>query len=211
MAKYPVPPSCQIAGLEATYERYFTCDTGTFVEIGAFDGRSVSNTCGLADAGWTGFYVEANPECIPCLVENHAQNPKVKVVQTAIADFEGTADFWEIGECSSLVFDQTAVDWGGKIERKIKVNVTTLDHFLEANSIAPGFELLVIDVEMAELRVISRFDVKRWCPKMVIIEAHEQDQMRCRSFKAAPITQFFCGAGYEKIHADHINNIYVRP
>jgi FkbM family methyltransferase len=211
MPTYPVPSGCQIPGLPLIYGAHFNCETGTFVEVGAYDGRSVSNTCCLADAGWNGYYVEPNPEFLPNLRKNHAHNPKVKIINVAVAEFEGEADFWEIGECSSLVFDSTAMDWGGNIDRKIRVKVTTLDRLLEENQIAPRFELLVIDVEMAELRVLSGFTVARWMPKMVIIEAHELDPVRARSYKAAPISQYFCGAGYQKVYADHINNIYVRP
>ncbi len=210
MAKYPVPPGSQIPSLESLYERYLHSEPGTFVEIGAFDGRTDSNTCGLADAGWKGLYVEANPDYAAVCAVKHCANPNVKVVPVAVADFEGVADFWIIGECSTLVFDLSALEWGGSHERKIKVKVTTLDKLLETQGIPPGFDLLVIDVEQAEIRVLSGFDVRRWRPVMVIIEAHEHDPAMHRSCKAIPISDYFKAGGYRKVYADHINTIFVR-
>lgn len=208
MSKYPVPPGSQIPGLEAIYEKYFTCDTGTFVEIGAFDGRTRSNTAGLADAGWTGIYVEANPDFAATCESKHAQNPRVQVHTTAIADFEGEADFWLNGECSTLVFDLSALEWCGGHDNKIKVHVSTLDNFLE-NRVVPGFELLVINVEQAEPRVLSGFTLSHWRPQMVIIEAHENDPAAHRRHRTIFINNYFARAGYTKVYAEHINSIFV--
>jgi FkbM family methyltransferase len=210
MSKYLVHPGSQIEGLAEIYERYLTCETGTFVEIGAFDGRTCSNTAGLADSGWHGLYVEANPDFAEVCRTKHANNPRVQVHTAAVAEFEGEADFWLIGECSTLVFDLSAIEWGGAPGRKIRVKVCTLDTLLE-NRVLPGFELLVIDVEQAEIRVLTGFTISRWKPKMVIIEAHENDPAPHRHYKAAFINDYFARAGYIKVHADHINSIFVLP
>jgi len=51
--------SCQIPNLKKIYREIFgDCAFGTFVEVGAFDGESFSNTSGLADFGWRGLYIE---------------------------------------------------------------------------------------------------------------------------------------------------------
>ena len=41
---------------------YRAASKGTFVEIGAYDGESFSNTSFLADLGWNGLYVEPVPK-----------------------------------------------------------------------------------------------------------------------------------------------------
>ena len=210
MSKFTVPPDCQIPGLAAIYEKYFSNRIGTFVEIGAFDGRTVSNTCGLADASWTGYYVEAHPDFVKTCASNHKDNAKVQVYHAAIGDHVGMVDLYVVGECSSTVWNQTTRDWGGDLDRKISVPMTTLDLQLTCMGVWPKFELLVIDVEGAELAVLSGFTPQRWLPRMVIIETHEKDNNQERNAKAAPITAFFEGAGYQKVHTDHINSIFVR-
>src|SRR5262245_29035772 len=57
-----VSNSCQIPNLREQYESLgLSPHTGYFVEVGAFDGESFSNTSFLADQGWSGLYVEPVP------------------------------------------------------------------------------------------------------------------------------------------------------
>jgi hypothetical protein len=52
----------------------------------------------------------------------------------------------------------------------IEVPVQRLDAILEAHAIAPGFELLVVDVEGYEPEVFASFDLRAWRPRMLIVE-----------------------------------------
>jgi len=207
--EFKLRPDCQIKGLAEIYRFVFGhLETVRFVEVGAFDGLTVSNTYCLAAAGWKGLYVEPHPDFAEDCRINHKDH-NVKVIETAVSNTVGEAELYVIGECSSLVWDKNAVDWGGAQDRKIKVPVTTLNKLLEEEKWEPGWELLVIDVEQNELKVLEGFTVTRWQPRMVIIEAHEKDPAAIRNFKAGPISDYFFQAGYKKIHADHINTIFV--
>ena len=65
--------SCQLPLLLHFYKRYLP-QTGTFVEVGAFDGEAFSNTSCLADAGWTGNYIEPIPDYASKCAARHANN-----------------------------------------------------------------------------------------------------------------------------------------
>lgn len=208
--KFTARPDCQIPTLSEIYERYLP-DMGRFVEVGAYDGVTISNTVMLTEAGWTGLYIEPHPVYAEKCDAHHGGRPNIHLEQVAISDFDGTADLYDIGECSSIVWDQNAVDWGGNKERKFTVPVTTLDGLLTRLNWQPNFELLVIDVEQSELKVLAGFSLLRWLPKMAIIETHEKDRAAIRNYKAAPIDEYFCErGGYAKIYADHINSIFIR-
>src|ERR671923_2099072 len=57
--RFAVVDSCQIPNLGFLLDFFFgDVAVGTFVEVGAFDGYTYSNTWGLAAAGWRGFYIE---------------------------------------------------------------------------------------------------------------------------------------------------------
>lgn len=208
--RYTPRPDCQIPGLADIYEQHLPPGPGTFVEVGAHDGVRVSNTVFLAEAGWKGLYIEAHPDFCTLCIANHSNNPGIQVMHTAIGAHVGTVDFYEIGECSTMIWDKNAIDWGGNKDRKIQVPVTTLNLAMEKAECKPGFDLLVIDVEQAELLVLSGFDPIRWKPHLVIIEAHEKDSASERNFKAFAINSYFHQHGYTKIYADHINSIFVR-
>lgn len=56
---YRPPINCQIPHCAAIFEELFGLKRdGFFVEAGAYDGESFSNTSFLADIGWRGVYVE---------------------------------------------------------------------------------------------------------------------------------------------------------
>jgi FkbM family methyltransferase len=207
--RYTPRADCQIPGLADIYAQHLPETPGRFVEVGAFDGATVSNTVFLAEAGWTGLYVEPHPDFAKLCSANHAQHPKVSVANTAISNYTGQADLFVIGECSTLVWDKSAVDWGGDRNHKITVPVMPLNDLLDSSKWKPVFELLVIDVEQNEMKVLAGFDIQRWQPHLVIIEAHELDSAPERSCKAPLINEWFRRNGYRKIYADHINNIYM--
>jgi hypothetical protein len=59
---YLQQPPCQILHLDTLFTKFLGArDYGTFVEIGANDGVSCSNTWGLAERNWSGLMVEAIP------------------------------------------------------------------------------------------------------------------------------------------------------
>jgi hypothetical protein len=60
-------------------------DKGFYVEIGANDGVTFSNTKTLEDLGWDGICVECNPQAFEKLDENRT----CKKIQCAVYNYEG--------------------------------------------------------------------------------------------------------------------------
>jgi FkbM family methyltransferase len=210
-------PSCQLPLLLHFYEKYLP-QTGTFVEVGAYDGESFSNTSCLADAGWTGHYIEPIPEFAQKCVARHASN-LIKVATVAIADTEGSIDF-NVGLALTTASVDTLsayrdIAWAKEcvFERRISVAATTMDAFLKSNGIEAAFDLLVIDVEGFEEKVFSAFDLAFWRPGMMIVELNDYHA----DFVATPALQLsakrvrdrILGTGYMQVYADAINTIFV--
>ncbi len=200
-----IHPSCQIPNLEAIYKQHFGDRKDvSFVEVGAFDGMTYSNTWGT---GWTGLYIEANPDFAKQCAIN---NPHCKVVAAACGDHNGTIDLTVFGEVSTAKLSRWNRDWGMTDETpKVTVPLRTLESILEEEGIG-HFDLLVIDVEEMEIEVLKGFDLQKHLPKMVIIELHETqgtapDQ---KGYQEPWVTAYL--KGYTKIYADAINSIYIR-
>src|SRR5216683_8405461 len=86
---YRPHPSCQIPNLGELLANYFGRKTdGTFVEVGAFDGETCSNTSFLADLGWRGVYVEPVPSYAAACRNRHRANADVSVVPCAVGAAE---------------------------------------------------------------------------------------------------------------------------
>lgn len=57
---------------------------GRFLDIGAYDGVTYSNTMALVERGWEGILVEPGLEAFLALLGNHGNNPKLTLVHAAL-------------------------------------------------------------------------------------------------------------------------------
>jgi len=70
---------------EETYIlEHFKGSTGTFLDLGAYDGVMFSNTRQLALNGWCGVCVEPSPTVLPKLLELYKDSDKIKVLPYAV-------------------------------------------------------------------------------------------------------------------------------
>lgn len=212
-----ISPTCQIPILQHFYHLYLP-NKGTFVEVGAFDGDSYSNTSCLADIGWTGFYIEPVPKFAGMCLERHRQND-VKVFPIAIDDEIGQISL-SLGGALSTASQRTSqaysqIPWAQSVEFHDRINVeaVTLNEFLAFNKIQRKFELLVVDVEGLEERVFRSFHLDHWNPKMIIVELCDYH----KSFEITPDLQSsarkvrdkILAADYMQVYGDYINSIFV--
>lgn len=215
---YKASPDCQIPHLDWLYEKCFgRIDYGLFVEVGAFDGEYVSNTCFLADMGWRGCYIEPVPEFHDKCRLRHANNPGVRVDRPAIGLERDEVEINLAGPPPSI--DDTTTEIFRRLpwakshvsNEKVRVPQETLDKYLEDRQVAPGFELLVIDVEGYERDVLAGFSLDKWRPRMVIIELHDQNMQYLETMpRNDEIVRIFDQAGYIASYKDFTNTVYVR-
>jgi FkbM family methyltransferase len=218
--RWRLPPDCQTPELAALYERWFGLRTdGRFVEVGAFDGQTMSNTVCLADAGWTGLYVEPVPEYAALCRQRHARNPRVTIAECAVGATTGPVELQVRGLISGVssahqqAYDVS--DWARPAprERTITVPQLPLDRMLAAAGVPSGFELLVVDVEGYEPAVFAGFDLARWRPTMLVVELIDGGS----DFAAFPalvaehatLRAAVRAAGYDVVHVDAVNSVFV--
>lgn len=215
-------PKSQIPNLDSIYQKYFTKFFGIpyqgfFVEVGAYDGESWSNTSGLADSGWSGLYIEPVFEYYNKCLQRHKNN-SVKVINCAIGSIEGQVDCY-VGDYLTTLDKEyvkiySELDWSKHIKfNKQKTNKIRLDTLLKKYKINPNFDLLVVDVEGSEEDVFSSFDIQYWKPKMIIVElcdvhfSFEKYDHASSSHKQ--LRETILSNSYEQIFVDHINTIFI--
>lgn len=212
---------CQIPRLDEIYLKNFGYKTdGAFVEIGAYDGHSISNTSFLADIGWKGIYVEPVKEYYEKCSNRHSNN-NVKVYNNLVGDSEDIKTIFKGGDLSTskkemVNFFQTGpLGWARSAHDGASEQVlqTTLTSIFETNKLK-NIDLLVIDTEGSEWDIIKDFDFNKFLIKMIIIEMHETSD----AWKSCPnlihdnynINNILESYGYNKIFVDDINTIFVR-
>ena len=215
---YEQQPSCQISQLDSLFQLFFSRrENGVFVEIGANDGVSCSNTWGLAKRGWTGYLVEAIPEFVTKCKTNHKDHGNVSVWQVAMGDKDGEEVTFNIGgqlttANQDLRLEYQDTTWAKSVITSTQVKLLTqrLDTFLVNKKIQPDFDLLVVDVEGYEKQVFSGFTLSKWRPKMLIVELTDtHPHLRTNAKSDANLGQMILSAGYEIVYKDCINTVFI--
>jgi FkbM family methyltransferase len=217
---YRPPGNCQIPNLAGKWQALFGGrNSGYFVEVGAYDGENYSNTSCLADVGWSGLYIEAVSEFAERCRARHKNNTNVNVIIAAASDREGSAELFLGDTLTTLSQDRpnvyNRIEWARGLHTGVSetVRTSTLDSLLEAHHVPARFDLLVIDVEGAEEKVLFGFDLLRWRPKVMVIELEDfhpdfadHDEI---VHSAARVREKVISAGYKEYYRDIINTIFV--
>lgn len=218
---YQPPRSCQIPSLGALYERAFGLKRdGSFVEVGAFDGEWLSNTCCLADLGWSGLMIEPHPTSFALCKARYQAHPGIHVVNCAVGHVSGMATLFLGDALSTTVPDQVELyrnlAWAQNFHTGASIEVPqfSLDHLLDISGVVPGFDLLAVDVEGGELNVMKGFELGHWRPRVAIIELTDINpgfaSDRRTVEECAEIRERFRSHGYSPWYDEDTNTMFVR-
>jgi FkbM family methyltransferase len=216
---YRPPESCQITELAALYHLFLgDRDDGFFVEVGAYDGISFSNSSCLADAGWSGLLIEPIPAYAQACRVRYADNPRVRVIESAVGAESSTIDIMVAGALTTTrqhVLDSyREIAWAKpSVAEATRLSVTqrTLDDILAEAAPATPIDVLIVDVEGAEAAVFAGFSLERWRPGMLIVElVHTHPDLYKVSVSDAQIQKEIERHGYSVAYKDCINTVFVR-
>lgn len=162
---------------------------GYFVEFGATDGVTLSNTYILEkNFGWTGILAEPGRIWQAAL----SLQRQVPIVSKAVWSQSGDyIEFLEQGELSTLSGFE-----GSHFERrfsgKYKVETISLQELLDSHGAPKFIDFLSIDTEGSELEILSNFDFSKYRFGLIAVE-HGRTQNRAR------ILNLLEGSGYRRI------------
>jgi FkbM family methyltransferase len=224
---YNISPTCQIPNLNEIYLKYFGYNSsGFFIEVGAYDGETISNTSGLADNGWGGIYIEPSHEFYLKCCERHKNNDVI-VQNCAIGIDEGIKSLYNSLNSSAGIMDgllttldYNTVEYVSNLKNygypTYNINQcfqTRLSKILQKFKVNKNFDLLIVDVEGMETEVFSSFDLNFYKPKMIIVELidinynfYYEENMISRATK---LRNDILNIGYNEIYADECNTIFI--
>jgi FkbM family methyltransferase len=162
---------------EAIILQYFLNKKGTFLDIGANDGVTLSNVRALAELGWSGDLIEPSKKTFDKAVYNYKDYRNIYLHNCAISDKTGHFDFYESGEhlgtgdhslLSSLKEDETK-RWTKEQFTKTTVNSFTFRDWLNLSK-HKYFDFISIDAEGYDYEILIQMNLKRLKVKMFCIE-----------------------------------------
>jgi FkbM family methyltransferase len=189
---------------------FFSANTGTFLDIGANDGITFSNSYALVEKGWKGACVEASPKAFKRLKKLHKGKP-VECTNVALAGYDGEITLHESGSLItendialvSSTMDSELTRWATMNMKftEIKVPCVTFESFLKLSSYKT-FDFISMDIEGMELTVLPQMDFDKLRTKLICVEWNGKDR---QSFN-----KILHPFGFRVIHENQENLIYAK-
>jgi FkbM family methyltransferase len=140
---------------------------GFWIDIGAYHPTRCSVTKWFYDKGWRGVNIEPVPGLFRYFKKDRSRDINL---QMAIADTDrGSIDLHVIGETGLTTTVKEIAISSQQAFETISVPVTTLNTICDKYG-EYGIDFLKIDVEGAEDKVIGAFDMKRYRPRVIVLE-----------------------------------------
>jgi len=190
--------------LDIELKRYLDFPNGFFVEVGANNGVSQSNTKIFEDLfGWNGLLIEANPhmykQCVKnrpnSIVENYALVSPGYEGNTVKGDFDDEERNAALkgsiaGKIKGISIEKTP-------ERFVEVPAITLTKLLEKHHVTK-IDFFSLDVEGSEMDVLKGLDFHRYSPMYILTEVSTKDTP-WRTKNKDEICEFLERHGYEMV------------
>ena len=179
--------------------------SGFFVDVGANHYRHFSNTYYLeTELGWSGIAVEPLRQFE---AEYRIHRPRTRFFPFFVSDAsDGEATIYVLEKNPLVTSAEEAFTtrWGEDVV-ELSVPTITLDDLLDSEGVT-SIDFLSMDLELSEPQALAGFDIDRFRPTLVCIEAHPEVRQQ--------ILDYFARHGYV-IVGDYLRaeseNIYFSP
>ena len=182
----------------ALIQAFLPQPSGVVVEVGANDPTQLSQSYGFEQRGWRSILVEPHPRFAQRLRELR----KGAVYECACGrpeDAGKAVTLYLSGGESSVSLDLMQPHGLGRVEGSVQVPVRTLDSILDEAGIST-VDLLSVDVEGYELNVLGGIDLRRYRPRLVLLEDMLYDLGKDRHMRRQ---------GYQLVRRTGSNSWYV--
>ncbi|MDW5318314.1 FkbM family methyltransferase [Rhizobium sp. PL01] len=152
---------------------------GFFVEIGAFDGKQLSNTYLLeTEYDWKGILAEPNPlfaDGIRQIRRASLYTQPVDAVTGKSVTMRFVADHPELSSMTDHAFKDRHADIRRKESVEIVQTTISLNELLDAHGAPADIDFISIDTEGNEPDILSTFDFDRFNVRLFCIEHNNTD------------------------------------
>jgi len=174
---------------------------GKFLDIGAYDGQTLSNTRALALSGWWGTLVEPNPRLFMGLLQMYGQDSRFTLINAAMSDKSGLARLFLDGTneqyCSSIA--PNAKDLFPLTPYPMSYLVSAIT----PKDLTETYDFISIDTEGFDLPILKAMRGTLDSTRLICIEYNQE-----RSYDAT--IEELRLQGFEKVHKSRENILAKR-
>jgi FkbM family methyltransferase len=182
----------------------------SYLDIGANDPFYLNNTAIFYLRGCRGINIEANP----ALIENFKKKRKEDInLNIGINDHASSLDFYIMADNTLSTFSKeecdSMVNSGHKLSRIRKIDLSTVQEVLEKYNDGKFPDLLTIDVEGLDYKILRSIDFSKGSPKIICVEAAEYSPIGAGA-RRVELIEFLVSKGYYEYANTNLNAIMVR-
>lgn len=156
---------------------------GFYIDVGCYHPIHRNNTFLLYKKGWNGINIDIHNFSIELF---NFLRPKDVNYNYAISNKNEMIKMYfqkELSQLSTIEFDQAKKAFQGKIKEK-EIQAFTLDKILSLSNFAEKkIDLLDIDVEGADLKVLQGLSLEKIKPELICVEIHEKEIEKSEIFR----------------------------
>ena len=177
-------------------------NNGFYLDVGCYHPIHRNNTYLLHKNGWSGINIDIHQFSIDLF--NYLRPDDVNL-NYAISNTNGVTKMFyqkELSQLSTIEEQQAEIAFQNNI-KKSKIQSLTLDTLLEKiNFIDKRIDLLDIDVEGSDLKVLKGFTIEKFKPELICIEIHEKE------IKNSEIYKYLINFSYELVWSGVFSHIF---
>ena len=176
--------------------KYFGNFVGRYVDIGCYHPILYSNTALFHKNGWSGVNIDLNKFSIDIF---NACRSEDENIQACLSDKVENVDLYIDNEFSPLnsMYNDNIKKFNKKNFKKKKIQTKVFSQLIKKN-----FDLLNIDCEGNDLKVLKTIDLKKYTPKIIIIEVSVKDKKQ--------IYNYLKLNGYKLLKIKNISHIFEK-
>ncbi|MCA1649965.1 MAG: FkbM family methyltransferase [Acidobacteria bacterium] len=178
---------------------------GVFLDVGANHYRDDSNTFYLeSQLGWSGVAIDALEEFA---ADYRVHRPRTQFVAAFVSDVAGDTVRFFVPTENKLVasVSEEFTKREGSPGKPRDVATTTLNVILDQARVS-RLDFLSMDIELSEPKALAGFDIKRYRPSLVCIEAHPEVRQQILDYFAQ--RNYVLVGRYLRVDA---HNLYFTP
>jgi len=181
---------------------------GTFLDIGAFDGHTFSNTAALADLGWKGICVEPANQAFLALLKTAKERwpGQIHSVNAAIApEGSGLMKFWQSADMVSTLSEGHKEIWGDTVkDYELKYVPTFSFRQLLSSGALPfnKFDVVNLDAEGCNWGIF--LEIIQYAHHINRVLVVEFDNKKDEMLRAA------MSKGFQLVHTTEENMVFVK-
>lgn len=177
---------------EQVISDYFGSKTGSFLDLGAYDGINLSNTRYLVENGWNGVCLEPHPEIFKKLKENLKDYPNIYCYELAMGNKNGKFKLNANDTYYSTLIDSETERWIGAYQFvDMECEVIDFKSFMKITPMTE-FDFISIDCEGLDYDILTQINLSEVKCSLICVETNGKETSKYIDYISQFNFKVFC-------------------